>query len=184
MKKITEEMRLHDEWYKEVKNITIETLPKFLKKLSEDYEHDYGTICHAVTASALAAAKAMDRSPQGGITGFQASCIMWGFIKEWMHIKNEPLRLIKYDQMLYPQHSETFTSITHDTWKWLQKRAIEKLYKVLIFKKFGIKEILFRRFDKPGTHYSDQTNVHPEVFVHWKSVASGRVPFGYVVTRD
>ena len=184
MKKITEEMRIHDEWYKESANITLETLPEFLKKLSEDYEHDYGTICHAVSASALAAAKAMDKSPQGGITGFQASCIMWEFIKHWMHIKNEPLRLIKYKNMLYPQHAEDFISITQDTWEWLQKTAKERIRKILAFKKFGKREILFRCFDESKTHYGRQTNVHPKVFSHWKNIVYGIVPFGFIIRSD
>ena len=177
-------MKIHDEWYEESKNITLETLPKFLNKLSEDYKHDYGTICHAIITSALAAAKAIDRSPQGGITGFQASCIMWGFITNWMNYKNEPLGLVRFKDMLYPQHQLGFTSITLKTWEWIQKEAKKQLRKILIFKRFGIKEILFRRFDELGTHYGRQTNVHPKVFSHWKSICHGRIPFGYIIRNN
>src|SRR5690349_20327046 len=70
---ITEESGEHKQWYVDAHapEMTLETLPEFLRHLTEDYHHDYGTICHALAAGAIATAYAMDRSPQGGITGFQ-----------------------------------------------------------------------------------------------------------------
>lgn len=73
---ITEELGLHKEWYEEAKKQTLNTLPAFVSNLVENYSHDYGTICHAITAAALGAANAVEESPEGGITGFQANCIM------------------------------------------------------------------------------------------------------------
>ena len=52
---ITEEMKIHDGWYKEAKKQTVETLPEFVRHLTEDYSHDYGTICYAVEAGAIGA---------------------------------------------------------------------------------------------------------------------------------
>lgn len=46
-------------------------------------EHDYGTICVAIGAIAAAAARAADRSPNGGITGFQAGAVFWEFTRAW-----------------------------------------------------------------------------------------------------
>jgi len=77
------------QWQKKAKEATVETLPQFLKELTEDYEHDYGTIVHATTEAAIAACHAVDASPQGGITGFQAGCIMWQFISEWNYSHNK-----------------------------------------------------------------------------------------------
>lgn len=157
--KITEESGIHKAWYKEAesKKMTMKTLPAFLKKLTEEYEHDYGTICHAVTAGALATARAIDRSPGGGITGFQAGCIMWDFIKHWMHYKN-PMRLVDYENMLYPQYETKFTCITPSTWKWLRGKAKQNL--------------------------KEKQQAHPEVLKHWQEIANGVIPFGYNVTKE
>lgn len=154
-KKITEEMGIQEKWYKEAKEINIEELPEFIRKLTENYSHDYGTICHAVTAGALASAWAINNSPTGGITGFQASIIMWQFIKKWMHYKDEPMRLIKYQEMLYPQYDYKFKTISEDTWKWIQNEAEKSL--------------------------KNKENVHPNVKKHWQSIVDGKVPFGYKV---
>ena len=91
--------------YEEARAQTVATLPEFVRKLTEDYSHDYGTICHAIAAAALAAAHAVDHSPAGGITGFQSGCIMWEFIQEWQHLRGKPLRLTNYEDMLFPQYS-------------------------------------------------------------------------------
>jgi len=157
-KKITEEMKLQEQWYKDAKNVAIETLSDFVRSLVKNYEHDYGTICHAVTASAIAAAYAVDHSKQGGITGFQASCIMWEFIRHWMHYDNKPMRLIDYDDMLYPQYEPRSTSISPETWKYLKKKAVNNL----------------KLFNNTSS---------PEVIEHWKSIVAGKVPFGYKIEK-
>ena len=142
------------------KKQTVETLPEFIKKLIEDYVHDYGTICHAVAASAIAAANAVNHSPTGGITGFQAGAVMWEFITNWMsEYKNVPLKLISYEKMLFPQYKEDFEeTINYDTWKWLQEQAKKKL--------------------------EAETRAHPDIKAHWESILKGNVPFGYVVKKN
>lgn len=52
---ITEEMHLQDEWYKKAKSMKPEDFPEFFRELTEDYIHDYGTVCHAMAAIGLAA---------------------------------------------------------------------------------------------------------------------------------
>jgi len=125
MKNITEEMGVHKKWYEEARKMTPEKLPEFIRKLTEDYNHDYGTICHAASASAVAAAWAIDKSKQGGITGYQAGAIMWGFITNWMsEYKDKPIKLVDYSNMLYPQYDDKFNkTISKDTFEWLQKEA-------------------------------------------------------------
>jgi hypothetical protein len=158
---ITEEMGVHEGWYKEAKDITEETLPEFIRHLSHDYHHDYGTICHAISAGALAAAWAVEHSPYGGITGFQAGAVMWGFVAEWLHYKDEPMKFIKYREMLFPQYKQEFTCISKETWDWLQKEA---------------KSLL-------ETNGSNGVGLHPNVRAHLERVVSGEVPFGYRVTK-
>ena len=157
-KRITEKDDEHLAWYMDSCNQTLESLPGFLLHLSEDYEHDYGTIVHAITAAALAAATVMDHSPGGGITGFQASCVMWEFIAKWMGYDNQPLRLIKYEEMLYPQSEEHFDrTLSPDTAKWLQTEAQKRL--------------------------AEDWEVSPNLAVieHWQRLATGSLPFGYTV---
>ncbi|MBI2449674.1 hypothetical protein HYV49_05250 [Candidatus Pacearchaeota archaeon] len=162
-KSITEEMGIHKEWYIQAKEQDMETLPEFMRHLSEDYDHDYGTICHAITASALAAATAFDRGPQGGITGFQAGCIMWEFILHWnaLGVPNDsPLKLVQYYNMLYPQYENQFQkTISESTWKYLQEQA--------------------KKYIAESTEEKTDT----EVWKHWKSIVDGMIPFGYTVRQ-
>lgn len=151
---ITEESGVHKEWKVEVDDMTMEKLPAFLRKLTEDYDHDYGTICHAIAAGAIATAKAMNRTPNGGITGFQAGCIMWQMAELWGVWDKGPKRLLSYENLLYPQYSDKFRTIPRDTWEWAQAQAKEKLAR------------------------DDLENVSPNVVKHWKSIALGNIPFG------
>jgi hypothetical protein len=149
-----------DGWRQEAAAMTVEKLPEFLRKLREDYVHDYGTICHAIAAAGIAAMKSVNRSPQGGITGFQAGCIMWGVIVGWMtHYEGHPLVLHDFHDMLYPQQQDKFTTISQDTWDWLQKQAAGKMN--------GAEGL-----------------VADGVVAHWQSIVDGKVPFGYTVRAE
>jgi hypothetical protein len=96
----------------------------------------------------------MNSTPQGGITGFQAGCIMWQFIRHWMHIEG-PVRLMQYEDMLYPQYEEKFRTIDANTWEELQKQARKKI--------------------------EEHPDAHADVLAHWKKVAQGSIPFGYSI---
>jgi len=155
-KEITEKDNVHQQWYEEAKKQNLETLNDFINHLLDDYSHDYGTICHALTAGGIATVYAMNESDQGGITGFQAGCIMWAFIQNWMSFKG-PLKLFNYENMLFPQYIDKFDkTISKDTWKWLQEKAQENLNK-------------------------EDGYASPKVIKHWQSIVNGIVPFGYTV---
>lgn len=164
--RITEQDGVHKQWYVDAKRITLETLPEFLRHLSEDYEHDYGTVCHALAAGAVATAWAMNRSPgaRGGITGAQAGAVMWQFIKGWMdseYADSPLLRLQNFADMLYPQYEYKFThrTIPPSVWKWLQAEAAKNL--------------------------AETTSLtHRDVLVHWQRILDGIVPFGFCVTEE
>jgi hypothetical protein len=151
-------MRVHLQWYQDAKTQTVDTLPEFVRHLTDDYEHDYGTICHAITAAALAAAHAVDHSSSGGITGFQAGAIMWEFIQEWQDLWDQPLRLVHYEHMLYPQYDRDFAQlITPSTWRWLQEQA---------------------------TKHLRESGGSVSVRQHWESIVAGVVPFGFFVAEE
>lgn len=154
---ITEEMGVHKAWYDEAKRMTPEALPAFVTKLTTEFHHDYGTICHAAAAAAVGAAWAIDKGPQGGITGFQAGAIMWEFISHWMSYEGKPLGLLKYSDMLYPQNADRFRSISAETYDYLKTEA---------------KKLLEERSD-----------AHPNVVAHWQRLAAGGVPFGYRISE-
>ena len=159
-KSITEKDKdIIESWVKETDAVTLKTLPKFLKHLTADYNHDYGTICHAVAIGAVAAAKAVNRTPEGGITGFQAGAVFWEFYKRWMH-EEGPARLVNYGHMLYPQYEDDFArTITPSTWKWLQDEAKKNLG------------------ERPGLSKGTVAD-------HWQSIVDGKVPFGYKVGKE
>jgi len=157
---ITEKDGVHEQWYVDARKQTEATLSEFFRHLAHDFVHDYGTICHAVAAAAIAAASAMDRdAEQGGITGFQSGAVMWQFVQNWLQEKG-PLELVRYEHMLYPQYEGEFANtITPNAWKFLQEQAAKNL----------------ANYDKRLTSV--------EVVAHWQSIAEGVVPFGYVVSE-
>jgi hypothetical protein len=160
------EDKVYEQWYAEAKDVTLETLPTFLHKLAA-YPHSYSSIVWALTAGAVAACWALDRTPNGGITGFQAGGVMWEFIRQWGFDMKGPLKLTKYKHMLYPQYEHQFQkTVSKDVWDQLQKMAKEKLAE---------------KVDEDGLPLG---HAHPDVLRHWQSIVEGNVPFGYVITED
>lgn len=157
---IKEEDNIHKEWYERAGSQTLETLPEFLRHLTEDYEHDYGTICHSVAASAIAAAYAVNNHPKGGITGFQAGAVMWEFIRNWNYKSNKAgLRIVDYDNLLYPQYEDKFeNTISQYQWNKLQEQAKLKLI--------------------------DSPDAAERVLAHWQSIVAGNIPFGFKLKED
>lgn len=155
---INEEQNIHKDWYLEAKRQTVETLPSFIKHLTEDYRHDYGTICHAVAAAGIAAMTAVNQSPKGHVTGFQAGAIIWKVIRNWGTFGKGPLKMVDFENMLYPQYADKFDkTISKSTWEWLQKEAKEKV---------------------------KDDCAHRDVIAHWQLIVDGVVPFGYRVEED
>jgi len=146
--------KLRDEWYEEAKKQTRDTLLAFFDKLAA-HPHDYSTICYACAAVASAAARAMDRTPNGGITGFQGGAVMWEFMDTWNGIKG-PARLLDYNDLLFPQMEHKFRNVSAEAWEAIQEKAKSHLAE-------------------------DHTHAHPDVVAHWKSVANGKIPFGLAI---
>lgn len=145
-----------------VKDAKAEDISPLIKKIMGE-EHDYGTVVVAIGQLAAAAARAADREPNGGITGFQASCVFWEFLDAWgIFTPGSPKRLVDYHNMLYPQHGHEFEKlISQKTADWLFKEAQKLL--------------------NEATQSTTSSLVHPDVIAHWKAVAEGNLPFGYRV---
>ena len=157
---ITEEMHLEKDWFDRASKVsTTEELTQFVDEMMNSYEHDYGTACHAVAACALAGAWL--GSQMEGITGMQASFVMWDFIRYWIKSSNEcGLRLVDYDDFLYPQYKYKYDkTISKETWRSIQDEAKRLLEE-------------------------DDNFVCAEVKNHWLNIVSGIVPFGYTVENN
>ena len=137
----------------------LKRFPLFMDHVMNDYVHSYGTVCHAVAACGIAAAYAANKmdGARGGLTGFQASFVMWDFIRQWQYSYNKcGLRIVDYDNMLYPQYEDKFQkTITKDVWESLQREAKKSL---------------------ENSDYAAERVVR-----HWQSIVNGKVPFGYRV---
>lgn len=159
IKQVTEDMKPQIEWFDRAEEIeTPEQLAEFAKELLIDTQHNYGTVCHAIGAVALAGAY-LGAHIQG-ITGFQAGFIMWSFIRQWNFSDNKcGLRIIDYDNMLYPQYEDKFNkTITKEKFELIQKEASKLL--------------------------ETRKGVHPDVAKHWQSIVDGNLPFGFTIAKD
>lgn len=160
MQKITEEMGLHKEWYIKAKAIEdLDQLKIFLSDLMFNYEHDYGTIIHAVAAGAIATIHAINRgSPFGGISGFQAGAIALQIWCEFLHVEG-PFRVVEYHDMLFPQYKNKFDkTMTYETFSWLKEKAQKFL--------------------------ENPESLHPKVKKHLKTIVNGKVPFGFKLSKE
>lgn len=130
----------------------------FLIDVEENYNTSYDTAPEAIAQACLAVGYYL--SNKFGITGFQAGWTMWQFIRGWSKTNNKTgLRLIDYDDMLYPQYDDEFgKTISSETWESLKTEAAKNLA------------------ESPGAH--------PNVVRHWQSIVDGEVPFGYKIRND
>lgn len=139
---------------------TTDTLAAFVRE-TMGAPHGYGSVVHAVALCAEAAAWAANSDPgaRGGLTGFQAGFVSMQFFRSWSRIDG-PFRIVRYENMLYPQYGGDFRDreIDAHTWKWLQEQAAEKLAN------------------------TDDIAPADAVSDHWRSIVAGVVPFGFVVS--
>lgn len=147
--------------YEKANNVrTKDQLDELLDEVINSNDLDYGKIVYAMSACMIATSKYIDRSEVGGITGFQASCIGWEMVREFMIYDNKTgMKIVDYDGMLYPQYKRRFQkTIPQGIWESLQEQA-----------EIGLKEA---------------PDAHPKVIKHWKSIVRGKVPFGYKVKEN
>lgn len=162
---VTEEMDdIWKQWLADASHVkTTDELVAFINHVMNDYEHDYGTVVHAVAACALAATWCANECG-GGITGFQAGFVMWDYIRHTMYQTNKcGMKIVNYDDMLYPQCDYKFEkTIKPSTWEKIQDLARERI------------------------ESSEKNNdiIAKSVMEHWKSIVNGEVPFGYTVVDD
>ena len=145
--------------YKKAEDVkSKEDLSSFLDEIA-NYSHDYGTIVYGCMAAMKASFKVINGGPNGGITGFQAGCLGWECVHEFMMI-DSPAKLVDFNNMLYPQYQDKFEkTISQETWDNLQEKVKVKLSEA-------------------------DEHTHPNILAHWKTVAAGNIPFGYAISQD
>lgn len=149
------ELEYKEQIYKKADDVKTEAdLVKLLRDITQ-FHHDYGTIVYGSMAAMKAAFNVVNNGPQGGITGFQAGCLGWECVHEFMMIK-PPCKIVDYSNMLYPQYAAKFNrTISKSVWGHLQKEAAR----------------LLTESDIASSHCQN----------HWKSIVAGEVPFGFEV---
>lgn len=136
-----------------------EDLDALLKEVIESKDLDYGKIVYAICGCMKATFNYINRSNVGGITGFQAGFVGWEMVREYLcHTNKTALKIIDYDNLLYPQCKENFDkTISEELWLTLQELAKKEL--------------------------KEHPDAHPRVIKHWESIVKGKVPFGYKVKK-
>ena len=82
------EFELRDKLKEERENIkSFDELISFLQNVKENCNYGYGAAPRAIAQAALATAWYL--SSEFGITGFQASFVMWDFILDWKYRNNK-----------------------------------------------------------------------------------------------
>lgn len=150
---------LIEAWWADAKGCrSVEDAAALAHRLITDYRHDYGTICHAIGAASYAMAEAMNASPSGHITGFQAGAVQWMWLRHWNQWDDAPRRLIEYGNLLYPADDHTFTEISPETADWLIAKAEANLIA--------------------------SPDAHPNVIARWRDIAAGRFPSFLRITEE
>lgn len=136
---------------------TQEQLNELLKEIIER-SHSYDSIVNGCFAGMVGAFNVINRSENGGITGFQAGYLGWAAIEKFMSIE-APARILDFNKLLYLQHEDDFAkTISKEAWLNIQGKAEKNI--------------------------KDHTNAHPDVIAHWQSIVAGKVPFDYIVTEE
>lgn len=103
---------LYEEWKKQAKECTPDTVGEFIRKLVNGHHHDYDSIAVALSVAALAGAWAVEHAEQGSLTGFQ-----WGWASHravaMMNYESSQfgIRIQDMDNLLYPQYADNFAFV-------------------------------------------------------------------------
>lgn len=145
-------------WYEEADLVQdFEGFQKLTERLLGRYSHTPGTTPYAFIVIALAALKMADGSEQGGLNEEQWTSVMWGILQTMTNTRDQPLRIMKFADLLDPKGWAAYTQIPPDVMEWLRQMAINCLV------------------DPENAGQSE------DVKAHWTGIAKGQAPFGLKV---
>ena len=155
-------MPIKSELYTKVKETkTIEDFNKLFNEMSKSIDIEKEEDAREkITAVILAAGHVMIQKFAKCVdTRDKAGQIMWNFIRHWLpEFAFSPLRIIIYEDMLYPQFEKNFKTITPDVANWVKKQAQALL--------------------------ESRKDVSPELKSHWQSIVDGKLPYGIMLEED
>jgi hypothetical protein len=149
---------LIESWYEKAAEVEdFEGFQKFVERLLGRYSHTPGTTPAAYVAIALAALKLADGSEQGNINSDQWTKVMWGLVQVLTGTKGEPLRLMRYADLMYPGGLQGYLKIPAPVFDWMKNTAMVSIV-------------------DPATKGMEEAVVR-----HWEEIAKGQVPFGMTI---
>lgn len=136
-----------------------EDIFELIEEVKTNFNYNYGVAPRSIAAVCVALANYL--SGEMGLTGFQAGFVMTDFMFGYQYNHNKcGIKILDYDDMLYPQHEQRFDKIiTPHVWECIQRSARKKLSE-------------------------DKYHAHDKVIEHWQSIVDGKVPFGYKVENS
>ncbi len=136
-----------------------EDLSKLARNVLGEYVHTPVSIVHASSAITLAAYSVIFASEQGKMDRDQRAEIMWTGVRGLLGLEEEPLKLTRYADLLFPATASKMVEIPVVAWEWVQNCAKESL-------------------EDPKAVEED-----PALLEHWESIAKGLVPFGFTISK-
>lgn len=175
---LTESMGEHELWYKEAHAIrTPDELLPFITKLMTCYSHDMTTVCHAITAGALAAVSVMNSFPEGGLTPSQAQKLLGLFIRKYAKMQG-PITIVQWMGLLNSSNKDSFGVIPKNVWTEVRLQAAELL----------LADEKNRKLETSGLSEHQKKEhasalLSAEQVLHLKSIKDGVVPWGLRVSN-
>jgi len=115
-------------WIEKGQNTKIGNFQEFLNDMIENIPVSYGNVVYSTAIASSTIAHIL--SSHYGITGFQAGCVQWEWIRQWGIFSSEVgLRMLNYQDMCYPQHESSFTTISKDTFERMQTFCQDRIEK-------------------------------------------------------
>ena len=106
--------------------LSTETFEEFFSYL-QSFKHDYGTTVWAASMVMRKAFYLWNRSEEGGITGFQASCLAWDMMDFFGMKDPVGMRLMGYSELCFPEREGHFCEIPYEIWEMVRKFADEQI---------------------------------------------------------
>lgn len=118
---------VYEEWKAKANAVqNLEDFNTFYKELTE-HKHSYDSVVWACQLVSIAAFKAFNRSPQGGITGFQLGFVGGGYLQEMLHLKG-PVFLLKAEDLLSEYKAGDYIArLDKESHTWLREEARKRL---------------------------------------------------------
>jgi len=152
-------MPISKQLYEKIKPITtIDQLDKFYKEVTNQPINE-NNIVELTSAFILAASNIFVQKYSKLFDKNRSGETMWTFIRSWLpEFAVSPLRMLIYEDLLYPEFARNFKTISQDILVWLQATAKNHLER-----------------------YKDASTA---LKVHWQSIVDGKIPYNLMLEKE